>query len=74
MTQIPQVNGFPSIDGVAEVYSDYLIVGTGPAGASLTCFLAHYGETQTAYPQITKTFELAPVARVLDQNRVFIQD
>jgi NADPH-dependent 2,4-dienoyl-CoA reductase/sulfur reductase-like enzyme len=28
----------------ADVNTDYLIVGTGPAGASLACFLAQNGE------------------------------
>lgn len=54
MTQMSQANGFPSADGVAEVYTDYLIVGTGPAGASLACFLAYYGKAQAIYPQITR--------------------
>lgn len=27
-----------------DVYADYLIVGTGPAGASLACFLTQHGK------------------------------
>ncbi|KAH8799728.1 FAD binding domain-containing protein [Xylogone sp. PMI_703] len=39
------VNGVPSSDSSADIFTDYLIVGTGPAGASLACFLAQHGLT-----------------------------
>lgn len=47
MAQTSQVNGFHNDDAVADVSTDYLIVGTGPAGASLACFLAQHGNTPT---------------------------
>lgn len=46
MAQTSHVNGFHNGDAVAEVSTDYLIVGTGPAGASLACFLAQHGKTK----------------------------
>lgn len=39
--------------------TDILIVGTGPAGASLACFLASYGEA---------TFHLSSICRVADRE------
>jgi hypothetical protein len=48
MVEISHLNGFHTGDPVAEVSTDYLIVGTGPAGASLACFLAQHGKTKTA--------------------------
>jgi hypothetical protein len=47
MAQNGQMNGVHSSEPSAEVNMDYLIVGTGPAGASLACFLTQHGETQT---------------------------
>lgn len=38
--------GFAAEDGVIE--TDLFIVGAGPAGASLACFLAHYGQSLEA--------------------------
>jgi len=38
------VNGMHNSDANADINTDYLIVGTGPAGASLACFLAQNGE------------------------------
>jgi hypothetical protein len=37
------VNGTDNRESGAEVFTDYRIVGTGPAGASLACFLAQNG-------------------------------
>lgn len=37
-------NGAQTHDSGADVTTDYLIVGTGPAGSSLACFLTQYGE------------------------------
>jgi flavin-dependent dehydrogenase len=37
-------NGVQNGDSDIEVFTDYLIVGTGPAGASLACFLTQHGE------------------------------
>jgi len=39
---------YATVDGVVE--TDLLIIGAGPAGASLACFLAHYGSWQVASP------------------------
>ncbi|KAK7890541.1 hypothetical protein LTR67_007749 [Exophiala xenobiotica] len=38
-------NGVQNGDSDIEVFTDYLIVGTGPAGASLACFLTQHGLT-----------------------------
>ncbi|KIW92098.1 uncharacterized protein Z519_07082 [Cladophialophora bantiana CBS 173.52] len=38
-------NGTHANESAADVHTDYLIVGTGPAGASLACFLAQHGLT-----------------------------
>ena len=37
-------NGVQNGDSDIEVFTDYLIVGTGPAGSSLACFLTQHGE------------------------------
>ena len=47
---VAQVNGVHvqddggSGDGTGEAYFDCLIVGTGPAGGALACFLTQNGE------------------------------
>ena len=43
MTENGITNGFHSGEPTHEINADYLIVGTGPAGASLACFLAQHG-------------------------------
>jgi alkyl hydroperoxide reductase subunit AhpF len=42
---IQENNGDENVnsDGITEVCYDCLIIGTGPAGASLACFLAQNG-------------------------------
>ena len=52
--QIPLSNGNPeSMSDAArskasyDVVADYLIVGTGPAGAALACFLAQHGKEES---------------------------
>jgi alkyl hydroperoxide reductase subunit AhpF len=37
-------SGVHNHDHSADVFVDYLIVGTGPAGASLACFLTQQGK------------------------------
>jgi NADPH-dependent glutamate synthase beta subunit-like oxidoreductase len=49
MTQTSHVHGFHNGDAIAEISTHYLIVGTGPAGASLACFLAQHGNTITLH-------------------------
>ncbi|KIW19382.1 hypothetical protein PV08_03677 [Exophiala spinifera] len=39
------VNGVGHDDEGIEVFTDYLIVGTGPAGGALACFLSQHGLT-----------------------------
>lgn len=43
-TQAMAVNPDLSRRTLCEVETEFLIVGAGPAGASLACFLASYGE------------------------------
>ena len=38
------VNGVVHHDAAIEITTDYLIIGTGPAGGALACFLAQHGE------------------------------
>ena len=39
------VNGTGKADTGPAILTDCLIVGTGPAGGSLACFLAQHGES-----------------------------
>ena len=43
-TERTTMNGVGQYDSPADLFTDYLIVGTGPAGASLACFLAQHGK------------------------------
>lgn len=44
MVQTNGVNGSHGCGTGGTMHTDYLIVGTGPAGASLACFLAQHGK------------------------------
>lgn len=44
MAQTNGVNGAGHDDEGIEVFTDYLIVGTGPAGGALASFLTQHGE------------------------------
>lgn len=42
----PHINGLDSTPAKVEVEVDFLIIGVGPAGASLACFLVQHGMTE----------------------------
>lgn len=42
----------PVGDEAEVIYTEFLIVGAGPAGASLACFLGSYGELGQSKYQI----------------------
>ena len=52
MTMLPSeaervmLNGESHHDSGIEITTDHLIVGTGPAGGALACFLAQHGKHQ----------------------------
>jgi NADPH-dependent 2,4-dienoyl-CoA reductase/sulfur reductase-like enzyme len=44
---IPAMTNETGAGELPHVETDLLIIGAGPAGASLACFLAQHGETST---------------------------
>jgi alkyl hydroperoxide reductase subunit AhpF len=46
---IPELNGAQEGPKQPELVTDMLIVGMGPAGASLACFLASHGMSSGDY-------------------------
>lgn len=63
MAQNGLANGVHSSEPSAEVKMDYLIVGTGPAGASLACFLTQHGKTETQQGHNSSDTVVCPVIR-----------